>query len=549
VTVSDKGHSVAKKLFTNLTTATLLAIGLSAMVAIAVTYRERDPSRRQRPRFDLLITGGRVFDGTGSSWFQADIGVDGDRIVYVGEPTNARVKQTIPADGLYIAPGFIDAHTHAAAGLVTEEGSRARPLLAQGVTTAILNPDGGGAVDLVRQKEDLEQHGLGINTALLIGHGSVRRYVLGMEDRAPDLRELRAMSGLVRKAMEAGAFGLSSGPFYSPGSFAETDEIVELARLTAFYGGVHTSHIRDESDYTIGLLAAVEELITISRKSGIPGVLTHIKALGPNVWGLSDEVVRLIEAARAEGLEIWADQYPYEASSTGLAPALLPRWAQADGRSGLLRRLDDPAELIRIREAVTSNLQRRGGADRIVFSRSRAGQEIVGKSLQMVALERGLGPVEAALELLREGSPSIISFNMDAGDIATFMRQFWTMTSTDGDIPVGATGMSHPRSFGTFPRKIRKYVIEEEVLDLPRAIRSMTSLPASVFTLIDRGVVREGAYADLVIFDLDQLTDTATWDEPDRLAEGMLWVLVNGRPAIEEGAFTDELAGRVLSRR
>jgi len=540
---------VDRNRFTNLTTATVLAVGVTAMIAIAITSRAPSRSYRTPGRFDLLITGGKVLDGTGNPWHRADIGVLGDRIVAVGDLSEARASRTIDADGLYVAPGFIDVHTHAAGGLVTEEGSPARPLLAQGVTTAILNPDGQGPTDLVRQKHDLEEHGLGINVALMIGHGSVRRNVLGMEDRAPDSRELQAMSGLVRKAMEAGAFGLSSGPFYTPGSFAETGEITELARLAASYGGVHTSHIRDESDYSIGLLAAVEELITISRESGIPGVVTHIKALGPNVWGLSDEVVELINAARAEGLEIWADQYPYEASSTGLAPALLPRWAQAGGRAELVRRLDDPAERARIREAITANLQRRGGADRIVFSGSRAEPEIVGKSLHEVAENRGLGPVEAAMELFREGSPSIISFNMEEGDIATFMRQPWTMTSTDGDIPVGGNAMSHPRSFGTFPRKIRKYALAEGVLDLAGAIRSMTSLSATVFTIEDRGVVREGAFADLAIFDLDRLTDTATWEEPGRLAEGMVWVIVNGRPAVEEGAFTDELAGRVLSRR
>ena len=499
--------------------------------------------------FDLLITGGRVLDGTGNPWYRADIGILGDRIIAIGDLAEARASRTIDASGLYVAPGFIDVHTHAASGLVTEEGSPARPLLAQGVTTAILNPDGQGPVDLVKQRKALEEHGLGVNVALLIGHGSVRRYVIGMEDREPDDRELQAMSSLVRKAMEAGAFGLSSGPFYTPGSFAKTDEIAELARVAALYGGVHTSHIRDESDYSIGLLAAVEELIAISREAGLPGVVTHIKALGPNVWGLSGEVVDLIERARAEGLEIWADQYPYEASSTGLGPALLPRWAEAGGQGERRRRLEDEGERARIREAMIANLQRRGGAGRIVFSRSRSDPDIEGKSLQEVAAGQGREPVDAAIELLREGNPSIISFNMDEEDIATFMARPWTMTSTDGDIPVGGNAMAHPRSFGTFPRKIRKYAIEEGVLDLAGAVRSMTSLSATVFTLEDRGVLRKGAFADIAIFDLERLMDTATWAEPGRLAEGMVHVLVNGRLAIENGAFTDVLAGKVLSRR
>jgi N-acyl-D-aspartate/D-glutamate deacylase len=548
VTDRDKGESVNQNRTSNLTTATLLAIGLTAMVALVVTSRTPSPSRLARGPFDILITGGRILDGSGNPWYRADLGLLGDRIVAVGDLAGARASRTIDAGGLYIAPGFIDVHTHAAGGLVTAEGSPARPLLAQGVTTAILNPDGGGSVDLEHQRHDLEEHGLGINVGLMIGHGSIRRLVIGMEDRPPDDRELQVMSGLVREAMEAGAFGLSSGPFYTPGSYADTDEIAELARLAASYGGVHTSHIRDESDYTIGLLAAVEELITISRMAGIPGVVTHIKALGPNVWGLADEVVTLIERARAGGLEIWADQYPYEASSTGLAPALLPRWAQAGGRDALIRRFDDPAEMARIRTAMTDNLQRRGGADRIVFSRSRSRPEIEGRSLEEVAVERGLEPVEAAVAILREGSPSIISFNMHDADITTFMRQPWTMTSTDGDIPVGGNGMSHPRSFGTFPRKIRKYALEEGVLDLAGAVRSMTSLPATVFHLTERGSIRAGAFADLAIFNLERLRDTATWSEPDHLAEGMEYVFVNGRPAIDGGVFSGDLAGRVLTR-
>jgi len=528
----------------NLTNATLLAVGLTAMVALAVTSCAPSGSRRVAGPFDLLITGGRLLDGTGNPWSRVDIGILGDRIVALGDLADSRASRTIDA-----APGFIDVHTHAASGLSVEEGSSARPLLAQGVTTAILNPDGQGPVDLVKQRKALEEHGLGVNVALLIGHGSVRRQVIGMDDREPEMRELQAMSDLVRSAMEAGAFGLSSGPFYTPGSFAKTEEITELARIAASFGGVHTSHIRDESDYTIGLLSAVEELITISRESGIPGVVTHIKALGPNVWELSDEVVELIEQARAEGLEIWADQYPYEASSTGLGPALLPRWAEAGGQSERRRRLEDEDERARIRDEMVANLRRRGGAERIVFSSSRSTLDIEGKSLQEVAAELNLAPVDAAMELLRDGSPSIISFNMDEDDIATFMARPWTMTSTDGDIPVGRNAMGHPRSFGTFPRKIRKYAIEQGVLDLAGAIRSMTSLSATVFTLEDRGVLRKGAFADIAIFDLERLRDTATWDDPARLAEGMVYVLVNGRLAIDDGGFTGERSGRVLSRR
>src|SRR5690606_6005485 len=228
-------------------------------------------------------------------------------------------------------PGFIDVHSHAGPGLATRELSGARPLLAQGITTVFVNPDGGGPVDLVQQRRDLLEHGLGVNVALMVPHGSVRRAVLGMEDRAPTPEELERMKALVREGMEAGAFGLSSGPYYAPGSFADTEELIALARIAAEHGGVYTSHIRDEADYTIGVVAAVDEVIRVAREAGLPGIVTHAKVLGPRVWGYSGAVVKRIQRARDAGIEVFADQYPYEASSTSLAAALLPRWAQAGG--------------------------------------------------------------------------------------------------------------------------------------------------------------------------------------------------------------------------
>ncbi|NLG60724.1 MAG: amidohydrolase family protein, partial [Candidatus Cloacimonetes bacterium] len=341
----------------------------------------------QQP-YDILLRGARVLDGTGNPWYEADVAIRGDRIAGIGDLGDARAAVIVDATGLFVAPGFIDAHSHAGGSLADPELSAAAPLLMQGITTVFVNPDGGGPVDLVEQRREIEAARPGVNVALLVPHGSVRGEVLGMADRAPDAAELERMRQLVRAGMEAGAFGLSSGPFYAPGSYAKTDELIELARIASEYGGAYTSHIRDESDYTIGVVAAVDEVIQVAREAELPGVVTHIKALGPRVWGFGAALVHRIDRAREQGIEVYADQYPYEASSTSLSAALLPRWAQAGGRDSLRSRLDDPQTRARIREEALDNLDRRGGADRIMFGRYAPDAAIEGRTLAEVATER-----------------------------------------------------------------------------------------------------------------------------------------------------------------
>jgi len=493
---------------------------------------------------DLILYGGRVLDGAGNPWYRADIGIRGGFIVEVGDLAGVPARRVVDISGHYVAPGFIDTHTHAGSALDEQERSAARPLLLQGVTTIMANPDGGGPVDLRGQRAGLLEHGLGVNVGLMIGHGSVRREVMGMEDRAPTEAEMEAMRGLVLTAMEDGAFGLSSGLYYAPGSYADTEEVIELARVVGRYGGVYQSHVRDEADYTVGLSAAVDEVIRIARSSGTRGIVTHIKALGPRVWGLSGRVIMQIQQARDQGVEVFADQYPYHASSTSLGAALLPRWAEAGGREDLAKRLEDPETAGRIRTAMRENLDRRGGADRIQFT--GGGPERQGRTLAEVAADMGTGPVDAAMAILAESSPSIVSFNMHPEDIRGFMRQPWTMTSSDGSLPRFGEGQPHPRGYGSFARKIRHYVLDEEVVDLPFAIRSMTSLPAAVFRIPDRGVIRAGSVADLVVFDLERIRDTATFEEPHQYAEGVEHVLVAGSFAVEEGVVTAERSGTVL---
>ncbi len=518
-------------------TATLATL-LSALVA---------PARAQES-YDVIIHNGRVLDGTGNPWQLADIALEGDRVATVGDLSGATARVTLDATGLFVAPGFIDTHSHAGGGLASPELSHARPLLAQGVTTVFVNPDGGGPVDLVEQRQALLEDGLGVNVAQFVPHGSIRSEVVGAAGRAPSPAELARMKDLVRAGMEAGAFGLSSSLFYAPGFFADTDELAALGRVAADFGGAYTSHIRDESDYTVGLLAAVEEVITVAREAGMPGVVTHVKALGPRVWGFSNAVVHRIERAREQGIEVYADQYPYSASATGLTSALLPRWAQAGGSDSLRARLEDGLTRARNREEMVENLDRRGGADRIQFRRFDDDPSIEGRTLAHVAAERGQDPIEQAISLIERGGPSIVSFNMHEDDIRTIMVQPWTMTASDGGLVLMGEGVPHPRNYGNFPRKIGHYVVEEEVIDLGAAVRSMTSLPATVFRITDRGLLRPGAPADLVVFDLARVREVGTYSDPHHLAEGMVHVFVNGEAAIRDGEFTGALAGRVLTR-
>jgi N-acyl-D-aspartate/D-glutamate deacylase len=506
------------------------------------------PSGLVAQDYDLIIRNARVLDGAGNPWFRADVAVTGDRIAAVGDLSAATGAREIDARGLYLAPGFIDTHTHAGSGLDDPELSAAEPLIAQGITTILANPDGGGPTDLAAQREALLADGLGVNVGQMIGHGSVRRAVLGNEDRAPSPAELDRMRGIVRAAMEEGAFGLSSGLFYSPGIFAENAEVVELGKVAAEYNGVYQSHLRDEADYTIGVVAATEEVITVAREAGIPGVVTHVKVLGPRVWGFSAALVHRIERAREQGIEVWADQYPYPASATGLGAALVPRWATEGEHEEFLGRVADPATRARILDEMAENLERRGGADRIQFRRVPGEPSLEGRTLAEVATERDEDPRELALELLESGYVGIVSFNMAEEDVRRFMRKPWVMTASDGSLVPMGQGVPHPRGYGTFPRKIREYVLERDVVDLPHAIRSMTSLPARVWRIEDRGVIREGAMADLVVFDLDTIESPATFTDPHQLARGMVHVLVNGTAVVSDGAFTGERPGRMLGR-
>jgi N-acyl-D-amino-acid deacylase len=490
----------------------------------------------QPASFDVLIVNGRLLDGSGAASKQAAVGIRDGRIVSVGALAGAAAVRTIDAGGRIVAPGFIDVHSHAAETLTRPELRQAQPILAQGVTTIVVNPDGGGPVDLAKQRDELARGGIGPNVALLIGHGSVRRAVLGAAARAPTDEELARMQDLIRHGMNDGAFGLSSGLYYLPGSHATTEEVIALARIAGERGGIYTSHIRDESDYGIGVVAAVEEVIRIADEGRVTGIVSHMKALGPATWGLSSTMLDRIERARARGLRVFADQYPYEASSTSLRAALFPAGAPT-GRP-------TEADLATLKD----NLRRRGGPKAIVIAFFRPDPTLEGKSLADIASATHRDPESVAVDLISRGDASIVSFNMSEEDIERIMRQPWTMTSSDGGLVSMGSGRPHPRNNGAFARKLARYVRERRTVPLEFAVRSMTSLPAEVFSIKDRGALREGAWADIAVFDPAAVQDRATYADPHQLAAGMAFVLVNGELVVDGGRFTAALPGKVLRR-
>jgi N-acyl-D-aspartate/D-glutamate deacylase len=525
-----------------MTALTRWALVLSVALAASPSPQAQQASPAT---YDVLIRHGRILDGTGNPWYRADIAIRADRIVAVGALGDAKATTVVDAADRYVSPGFIDVHSHAGPGLLSDELKHGQPVLAQGITTVLVNPDGGGPVEIAGQRASYEKQGVGLNVGLFVPHGSIRQMVMGMSDRDPDAAQLSQMVALTRQGMQAGAVGLSSGLYYAPGSYSKTAEVVAMAAATAPFGGVYSSHIRDEADYTIGVVAAVEEVIAVAEGGGVVGVVSHMKALGPASWGLSKTLVQRIDTARARGVQVFADQYPYEASGTGIVGALMPRSAQVGGREAMMKRIRGELR-DQVREDVKSNIARRGGADTLMISRFQPDPALEGKRLSDLAAASNTTPEEYALQLLEKGDASLVSFNMSEDDIEHIMRQPWTMTCTDGDLVITGVGKPHPRAYGAFPRKLKRYVSERGAISLPDAIRSMTSLPATIFGLKDRGQIRAGAFADLLIFDLAAVNDAATYQEPHQLAEGMTDILVNGRWARRNGAFTTTLAGRVV---
>ncbi len=498
------------------------------------------------PPLDILISGGMVYDGSGRAGRIMDVGIRGDRVSFVGAaPRGVTALRRIDARGLIVSPGFIDPHTHAYEGLARLDSARRQNAssLMQGITTVVLGADGRGPVNVTQTLETAERRGLGTNVYALAGFGTIREMVLGASSAPATRAQLDSMRALVTTAMREGAFGVGSGLFYAPQSYATTEEVIAVVSAAKPFGGVYDTHQRDESSYTIGLLNSVRESIRIGCESGLTTNIGHIKALGVDVWGKADSVLGIMRAARLRGCAVVADQYPWTASGTALSAALLPRWAQAGGRDSLRARIADAAQRTRMLVEMRENLRRRGGDSTILLTSGNAAtRAFVGKTLKEVAAARQLPAVEAALEIIRDhGDMGVASFNMTETDIATFMRDPFVMTSSDGS-------EGHPRLFGTYPRKIRRYVLERRVISMQRMVQASSAQVAATYGLTDRGMLRAGAFADVIVFDPATIRDEATYVEPTKLATGMRWVFVNGRAAVTNGAVTGVMAGRGLRR-
>ncbi len=485
---------------------------------------------------DLLIRGGAVYSGDAVP-FTGDVAVRGDRIAAVGRRLTLPARRVVDARGLFVAPGFIDPHTHVGDDLANADAAkRLIPMfLLQGVTTAFIGNDGNGEPEVAATLSRATRLPVGINYATWVGFGAVRARVMGMADRAPLPAELTTMRGLVAKAMCEGALGLSTGLFYAPQSFATTDEVVELAREAASRGGRYDSHIRDESSYSVGLAAAVEEVLTIGREAKIPVHIAHIKALGVDVWGQAPAIIAKVRAARAAGIAVTADQYPWEASGTSLVASLVPRWAQDGGRAAMLARFENPALRPRLVTDMRENLRKRGGADKLLITEG----PMKGRTL---ADATGTGDaILEAVTIILIGDPAVISFNQRADDIAAFMREPWVMTGSDAS-------PGHPRLYGSFARKWAQYVRADKLLTPREFVMRSSTLTARTFVLKDRGELRPGAFADIVVFDPRHYAARATYAAPTLSAAGVHTVVVNGRIAVENGKLTGVAAGRALAK-
>jgi N-acyl-D-aspartate/D-glutamate deacylase len=518
----------------------ILRRAASALCAASLSLWPAGLAARQH--VDLLLQHGTVIDGTGTPRRTADVGITADRITFVGDAAAKHVSatRTIDASGLMVAPGFIDPHTHTAGDLSNSNRKSNLPYLMQGVTTVVTNNDGGGSIQIGKLLNGWTKNGIGTNAAVFIGQGSVRGAVMGMSDAKPSSAQLDSMRTLVARGMDEGAIGMSTGLYYAPGSYSSTEEVIELAKVAAAKGGIYDSHIRDESSYTVGLIASVDEVIRIGREAHMPVHISHIKALGADVWGLSDSVIAMMTRARAQGVNISACQYPYTASGTSVGASLLPRWAEVNGRDSLAWRIRGPATHERLVKEMTENMRRRGGPNTLLVVGGRD-STIRGKRLDEIARARNTTPIEAAMQIVLAGDAPVASFNMNENDIQNFMKQDFIVTCSDGSD-------GHPRKYGTFPKLFHEYVGEKHVLTLERAVARSSAETAKILQLKDRGVLAPGAYADVVVFDPASFADRSTYEQPTLLAAGVRYLFVNGVPTIEEGKYTGATAGRALRR-
>lgn len=499
-------------------------------------------------KYDLVIANGRIIDGSGDPWFYGDVAVQGDSIAAIGKFDASSATRFLDAKGQVVAPGFIDIHTHARRGIFLDPA--ATNYIRQGVTTIFEGPDGSSPLPIAPFLEKVAALKLAPNFGTFAGQGSIRSEVMGLVNRPATPEEIEKMRQITRQAMLDGAFGVTTGLFYVPGNFTPTEEVVEIEKVVGAMGGMHHSHMRNEAAH---VLDSVRETIRIGEEGGLPTQITHHKIIGKGNWGKSVDTLRLVEEARARGVDVTIDQYPYTASSTGTA-SLIPQWAQEGGQKSLVERLDAPDQRAKIKAAVIENIKfDRGGGDpaNVVMASCNFDKSLAGKNLAEITRMHGRtltveNAAETLLEIQHSGGCSAVFHAIDEADVERIMKYPFTMVGSDGEVPQFNVGAPHPRSYGTFTRVLARYVRERHVITLEDAVHKMSGLPAQRTKLYDRGLIRPGMKADLVVFDPSKVEDKATFEKPHQYAVGYGYVLVNGKVVVENDALTSERPGRVL---
>lgn len=519
----------------------LLILGIGILLYI--------PALPAQDIVDLLILNGRIVDGSGNPWYYGDLAVDKGKIVAIGKLEGRKAKQILDAEQQIVCPGFIDVHGHIEGSILKRP--QAENLLRDGVCSMITGNCGGSRLVLEDFWQEMEQEGISINVGSLIGHNAVRRAVMGNEDRAPSQEEMQRMKQMIQTAMEQGALGLSTGLLYLPGMFAKTEDIVELAKTIAPYNGVYTSHIRYQ-DHRV--FKSIAEAVEIGEKAQVPVEISHIKIKGKNSWGQASRILKDLNTYRNEGIDVSMDQYPYTAASTSLS-ICLPQWVQEGGREKMKARLADPQMESRVRKEMKDKLSQELGFEDFSYAyvaNCRDHPEYNGKNIPEICLLRGetagLDAQVKTIIALMQGSGRIqmIYHFMGEEDVQTLLQSPLCMIASDGGIPEFGTGSPHPRSYGTNARILSKYVRGLSLLSLEEAIQKMTSLPAHRFHLEDRGLLKVGKAADILIFDPASIKDNATFQDPHAYSTGIAYVLVNGQVVINKQKHTGIRSGQIL---